>query len=219
MKYQTLLESGSPKLEALEEKLGVANQKPARPVRRVTRLCADGKKRGGVKLAPHHTLIDWFWKMIVKNESNGCWEWRGTSHHTGYGIFKRKNVNYSPHRFAAELVADVPYGMFVCHTCDNKLCCNPAHLFMGTAKDNRMDCKQKGRLVAPKHERNGQAKITKTVVSEIRRVAKSGKHSSREIGEMFGISQSHTSSIIRGVYWSDGPCYKTKAARAAAMAY
>jgi hypothetical protein len=54
--------------------------------------------------------------------------------------------NYYAHRVAYELfVGPVPDGMFVCHRCDNPPCCNPAHLFIGTAKDNAVDSSNKER--------------------------------------------------------------------------
>ena len=66
---------------------------------------------------------------------------------------------YRPKVMAAHRAAwilykgEIPAGIFVCHTCDNRRCCNPAHLFLGTQKDNLQDMKRKGRSHMPPKER------------------------------------------------------------------
>lgn len=46
----------------------------------------------------------------------------------------------------------IPTEMHVCHRCDNVLCINPNHLFLGTRSDNLRDASRKKRL-------NGQQKV------------------------------------------------------------
>ena len=200
-------------MAALEVKLGQGKLRPVRPTKHGTRLCADGVKRGKMVALPINKIADWFWPMIVKNKKTGCWEWIGPVGSRGYGQFAISRKNYSCHRFAARLVLGFFPKDWICHTCDNKICVNPSHLFIGTATDNRRDCRDKGRLVAPKHERNGQSKITKHIAKRIRFLVKRGGITHTKIAAMFGISQPQVSGIGRGVYWSDGPCLKTKAAK------
>lgn len=86
-----------------------------------------------------------FWQCVTK--SDGCWAWRETGRRR-YPNFGLPNPPRSvgAHRVAYYLThGAIPEGMFVCHSCDNTRCVNPAHLFVGTHEDNMRDMRQKGR--------------------------------------------------------------------------
>ncbi len=79
-------------------------------------------------------------------EHDKCWIWQGASKGNGYGNVRLGTKNITAHRHAYILfVGDVPDDMDVCHTCDNRFCVNPDHLFVGSRKDNMVDCSEKGR--------------------------------------------------------------------------
>lgn len=82
-----------------------------------------------------------FFSRVQKTDT--CWLWNGGKNRTGYGRFSYRGKNIAAHRFL--IAKDIPPGMFACHHCDNPPCVNPAHIFIGTAKDNSDDMRAKGR--------------------------------------------------------------------------
>lgn len=90
-----------------------------------------------------------FWaKVKISSEPDDCWEWTGGINPNGYGRIgsHKYGEQYSTHRLAYKLThGEITDGLFVLHSCDNRKCCNPAHLFLGTHKDNVADMINKGR--------------------------------------------------------------------------
>jgi hypothetical protein len=82
------------------------------------------------------------------NKTENCWLWTACSRgKTGYGAFKLNGKSIDAHRVSYELHnGKIPEDLYVCHTCDNRKCVNPKHLFLGTPKDNWQDGFDKGKI-------------------------------------------------------------------------
>lgn len=131
-----------------------------------------------------------FFDKIVKTDS--CWNWtaalRGKS---GYGCLKYKNKVIDAHRFSWILHnGDIPNNLLVCHSCDNRKCVNPNHLFLGTASDNMQDCLKKGRLKIPRTKLGRippNAVLSKTEVVSIKNKLQTNTVSLKKLAEELSI--------------------------------
>lgn len=83
-------------------------------------------------------------KIIISK--NGCWEWIARKNKGGYGTFQLNKKPILAHRFSYLIFKGEFFnGLLVCHKCDNPKCVNPEHLWLGTQKENMLDCYKKGR--------------------------------------------------------------------------
>lgn len=130
----------------------------------------------------------------VSVTQTGCWEWvRGRSK-AGYGMLRDpvKRTMVTAHRVAFEHHnGPIPPKAHICHTCDNPPCCNPEHLWLGTASDNSRDMVLKGRSTSP---------LTPGQVSEIRGLLQQ-RVRQVDIAALFGVTQSCVSLIKLGKTW------------------
>ena len=139
-----------------------------------------------------------FWSKVMKGEA--CWEWQAAKNKFGYGIILIEGKPKLAHRVAFWLTNGRWPEHCCCHRCDNRACCNPAHLFEGTHAENMGDMAAKGRHVAHRGQTNCNAKMTDDIVREIRRL--NGTMSQQKLADKLGIHQTTVSKVVLGKSWS-----------------
>lgn len=99
-------------------------------------------------VAPAVSPLPWkpFEFIATMAPQDECVIWPGAKSELGYGRLRHQGKTRQAHRLAYEIhVGPIADGLFVCHRCDTPSCVNPAHLFLGTARDNVLDMCAKGR--------------------------------------------------------------------------
>jgi hypothetical protein len=130
-----------------------------------------------------------------------CWEWQGFINKLGYGTTSLRSKFILAHRLAWILFKEeIPKEIHVCHTCDNPLCVNPDHLFLGTHQDNMNDMFMKNRK-SHKGENHPRSKLCEKDINEIFKLRKNG-WTQTKIAELFGVYQTVISRILNKKLWS-----------------
>lgn len=143
-----------------------------------------------------------FWAKVEIKGPDECWEWQACKNEKGYGLFQIFDLPKKAHRIAFEMaVGPIMNDLHVCHTCDNRPCCNPSHLLLGTHNDNMMDRELKGRNVVMLGEENGASALINWQVIEIKRLRSSGEMSQRAVAKKVAIGQGTVSRIALGQLW------------------
>lgn len=157
-----------------------------------------------------------FWARVEK--SDGCWTWIGWVSPYGYGNFGsgKDGMPRMSHRISFVLTHGraLNVGEFVLHSCDNRRCVNPAHLRVGTLRDNYHDAKSrnrhsagerhglvKNRTLAARGEATNHTKITADQVREIRALAAAGVRR-QKLAEDFNITRANVGFIVRRYTWA-----------------
>lgn len=136
-----------------------------------------------------------FWAKVEKRNPDQCWPWKGAVTTHGYGNAAHKGRNFGAHKLAYIFAGGhVPDGLEILHSCDNRLCCNPAHLGVGTKKDNAADKVARNRIPA-----SNPMKLTAESARAIK--AARGKASSGQLAKQYGITQSYVFQLWRGTAW------------------
>lgn len=139
----------------------------------------------------------------TEKDDNGCWLWTGPIDRGGYG-----RLYWGPggrkftraHRVAYAAFVDDPGVWHVCHTCDVPRCCNPEHLWLGTAGDNHRDKAAKGRCGTLYGEQSPLSKLTAAQVLDAVERVEAGE-SQHSVAKRLGLTAPAVNHIMRGRTW------------------
>lgn len=166
--------------------------KPIKPGRRYCSPACAGTDAGKRRAMPEDER---FWNRVDVKGENDCWPWKGSRNKGGYGLYLANDKRgHTAHRMAWTLLhGEPPPDKFVCHTCDTRLCCNPAHLWLGTHRQNMADMVAKGRHGGPRKP----SRLTEADKQAILEAHRAGKSLS-EIGQHYGISAGYAWHLTHG---------------------
>ena len=150
-----------------------------------------------------------FWEKVdvpsdFENPSkNKCWNWKAATAGKNYGVFYWNGKQGYSHRFVYECTQGIiPIGMYVCHKCDNPLCCNPTHLFLGTSLDNNQDMIRKGRARRAVGSEYSSSKLTDQDVIDILQNIDTGIFTNiSQIEKRYPIKRMIICNILYGKNW------------------
>ena len=132
--------------------------------------------------------------------NNNCWLWGQAFRSSGYGCMTWEKKVIDAHRYSYSYYkGEIPKGLFVCHRCDNKMCVNPDHLFVGTPKDNVLD------MVNKKRQRVGEKtnlnKLSELQVIDIKNCLSMGVRQI-ELVKKYNVSRTCICDIKTGKRWA-----------------
>lgn len=145
---------------------------------------------------------DRFWSKVARGGPLECWEYQAYRY-LGYGRFQVAIGDDYRNHIASRVAFVITHGRLpvglVRHSCDNRPCCNPAHLLEGSVQDNSNDAMERGRIA--RGEQNGRHVLTYAEVEDIRRLRRRGVLQ-RDVAKMFGVSRTAISAIDTGRNWA-----------------
>lgn len=152
-----------------------------------------------------------FWQHVAIGERNSCWNWAGYVGPDGYGYTSwGSRKHFGAHRKAWLLSNGILpshglsalCGLCVCHSCDNPVCCNPRHLWLGTSSENSKDRHAKGRDKGPHlGMQHHHTFLSDSDVCEIRKRYAAGGVTQAELSRIYRINQPSISKIVNRKVW------------------
>lgn len=146
--------------------------------------------------------LDYFLHKVDIGSPSACWPWLGSLKGCGHGSWAYKcyrNGTRIASREVFKLFKTDPEHYFVCHSCGNARCCNPDHLYLGTAKDNQQDRIKHN--TSNRGSRCGTARLTEKQVIQIKKLILQ-KVKLIDIAVQFNVSESTIKHIKQNRNWA-----------------
>lgn len=135
---------------------------------------------------------------------SNCWLWQLACDTCGYGVADNDDhKTIKAHRLSyLEFIGPIPEDLpFVCHKCDVRACCNPAHLFAGTPQSNMDDKVLKNRQRSLKGEACPLSRFTEATIREMIAKHATGEYTQKELANEYGMARQTVGKIVNGQRW------------------
>lgn len=145
-----------------------------------------------------------FVEKFLVGEDDQCWEWQAGLNTDGYGLFRVDSARtISAHIFSwLYFRGEIPVGLCVLHTCDNRKCVNPNHLWLGTRDQNNKDRMRKGRHYYFNGDKSPNSKFSNEQADYIRNLYATGEYTYKQIASIYSVDLSTIHLIVRGKHYA-----------------
>ncbi len=152
--------------------------------------------------AVDQSLIERFWKRTQRKSAEECWPWIGANRN-GYGALKHQRKVISAHVVSFVIHGGtLEDGKIITHTCDNRICCNPSHLVLGTPTTNVVEMHQRRAIPVAHGSECYNSLLDDNLVRQIRAYSSSGNgHGVADTARHFGVSFHAVKGVLSGKNW------------------